>query len=65
MGISDGRFFSGVAALTTNEGLLIVPPGEDKAFIAPKSIDLLPATTETQSAGRLTEHQRQGYQASC
>jgi len=46
-GISGGRFFSGVAALTTDEGLLIVPPGEDKAFVAPKSIDLLPASIET------------------
>lgn len=47
IGISDGRFFARVAALTTNENVLTVPPGGDKAFIASMPIDLLPGPAET------------------
>jgi nucleotidyltransferase/DNA polymerase involved in DNA repair len=48
LGISSGRFFSWAAAFTSKpEVAVIVPPGEEKEFIAPFSIDFLPCSAET------------------
>lgn len=48
LGISSGRFFSWAAAFTSKrEVAVIVPPGREKEFIAPFSIDFLPCSAET------------------
>jgi DNA polymerase-4 len=48
LGISRGRFFSRAAAFTSKpEVAVIVPPGKEKKFIAPFSIDFLPCSAET------------------
>jgi DNA polymerase-4 len=47
VGISGGKFFSHVAAITsTPETPTIVPCGEERDFIAPLSIDFLPSSAE-------------------
>jgi len=44
VGIAEGKFTARVAAQTTRPGLAkSVPPGEEASFLAPLSIDLLPA----------------------
>jgi nucleotidyltransferase/DNA polymerase involved in DNA repair len=45
VGIAGGKFTARVAAQTARPGLAkIVPPGQEAAFLAPLSIDLLPAS---------------------
>jgi DNA polymerase-4/protein ImuB len=45
VGIAGGKFAACVAAQTTRPGLAkITPPGEEASFLAPLSIDLLPAS---------------------
>ena len=44
-GVAGGKFTARVAAQTTRPGLAkIVPPGEEASFLAPLSVDLLPAS---------------------
>lgn len=47
IGISSGKLFARVAALTAAEDVLEVPPGGEKAFIAPKPVDLLQVSART------------------
>jgi len=45
LGISNGKFFSRVAAFTTKPGTpVIVSPGQEKDFVAPFFVDLLPCS---------------------
>ena len=54
LGISNGKFFSRVAAITSRpESPVIVPDGEEKEFIAPFSVDFLPCSAETKERLKL------------
>ncbi len=48
LGVSSGKFFARIAALTAPpEAPVIVSPGQQREFVAPFSIDLLPCVRES------------------
>lgn len=54
LGISTGKFFSRVAAITSRpEAPVLVLGGKEKEFIAPFSIDFLPCSAETKERLKL------------